>query len=757
MTSVAKNTFTFALAGNPNCGKTVLFNALTGSKQKVGNWPGVTVDKKVGRYSHQEQSYRIVDLPGTYSTTVVCCESSIDERIACEYLLSREADIIVNVIDGSNLERNLYLTLQLLEMKIPVVLAINMMDVVEKRGIHLDLKKLSKKLGCPAVALVASQKQGIGALKAAIATQCQQSKQSDFKLPLVQSLQEAVGFLKARITSHAAIDTQWLAQRLLEEDNFAEKMVSQDDVKLAKQKCQEVEKAEGEAPDILIADARYGLINDLVLSVIKLNLSKRQTITQRIDRVVLNRYFGIPFFLLVMYLMFVFSINVGGAFQDFFDMSSATIFVRGSAHLLTVWHVPNWITAIVAQGVGKGINTVVTFIPIIAAMFLFLSFLEDSGYMARAAFVMDRFMQKLGLPGKAFVPMIVGFGCNVPAVMGARTLANKRDRILTVMMMPFMSCGARLAIFAVFASAFFPKGGQNIIFLLYITGILAAVLTGFLLRKTLLPGKSAPLVMELPPYHLPRFLPLWRHMWQRLKRFITRAGKVILPVCVVIGVLNSVTVTGQLIHNQNGGQYSLLSQVGRAVTPALAPMGVQQDNWPATVGLVTGVLAKEVVVGTLNTLYSQQLHLMQQTRSQFNLWQGLHAALMTIPENLSTMGAAFENPLVASEASHHMNHAVYGVMYQRFDGKIAAFSYLLFILLYFPCVSTMAATRRELSRRWAVYSVVWNTTFAYAAAVIVYQVLTWLQHPISSVFWLSGMLLYLIGTVFFVKNWSVVK
>lgn len=372
--------------------------------------------------------------------------------------------------------------------------------------------------------------------------------------------------------------------------------------------------------------------------------------------------------------------------------------------------------------------------------------------MARAAFVMDRFMQKAGLPGKAFVPMIVGFGCNVPAVMGARTLCNRRDRILTIMMMPFMSCGARLAIFAVFASAFFPVGGENIIFLLYVTGILAAILTGLLLRKTILPGKPAPLVMELPPYHIPRFGSLCRHMWQRLKRFITRAGKVILPVCVIIGVLNSITVTGQLVQGPAGGQQSLLSEVGRRVTPVLAPMGVEQKNWPATVGLVTGVLAKEVVVGTLNTLYSQQAHLTRQEAQHFNLWNGLRMALLSIPNNLSGIGSALKNPLAASEARHDMNPAVYGVMYHRFDGKIGAFAYLLFILLYFPCVSTMAAIRRELNRRWAAFSVFWSITFAYAVAVGVYQILTMMRHPVDSIIWLTVILAYFIATVLVLRH-----
>ena len=749
MSTAEQSSVVIALAGNPNSGKTALFNALTGSRHKVGNWPGVTVDKRTGRYTYNNEHFCVVDLPGTYSLSVASAEGSIDQRIACQYLLSREADLIVNVIDGSNLERNLYLTLQLLEMRIPVILAVNMMDIVEKRGISLDLKQLSKMLGCPAVAVVASRRQGIDKLRQKICQLVQQPVVSDFQLPLLSAITESIRQLTVVIEreKNTTIASGWIAQRLLEGDLFAKESVSNAILALTERLIADVEKAIGEEPDILMADARYGFISEVVLAVTKCCKTKRQTLTEKIDRVVLNRYLGIPIFLVVMYLMFVFAINIGGAFQDFFDMTSTTIFVDGLAHLLSAIHTPTWIIALLANGVGKGINTVVTFLPILAGMFFFLAFLEDSGYMARAAFVMDRFMQALGLPGKSFVPMIVGFGCNVPAVMGARGLEGKRDRILTILMMPFMSCGARLAIFAVFVSAFFPSGGQNIIFLLYVIGITAAVLTGLLLRKTLLPGKPAPLVMELPPYHLPRFLPMCRHTWPRLKKFIRRAGRIIVPVCVIIGGLNAITVKGQLVQGEGGNQHSVLSQVGRVVTPALAPMGVAQDNWPATVGLVTGVLAKEVVIGTLNTLYSQAAGLKMTESDQFSIWQGLKAAALTIPDNLSQLGSAFKNPWLANEAPHDMSQSAYGLMYQRFDGKVGAFAYLLFVLLYFPCVSTMAATRRELNQSWAMFSVGWSTSFAYAVAVIAYQGLTLMRHPFSASLWITAMLVYL-GSVF---------
>ncbi|WP_423063395.1 Fe(2+) transporter permease subunit FeoB [Candidiatus Paracoxiella cheracis] len=730
---------TIALAGNPNSGKTALFNALTGSHQRVGNWPGVTVDKKTGHFQHQGQRVAVVDLPGTYSTSVVSEHGALDEKIACEYLSFGEADVIVNIIDAANLERNLYLTLQLLELQIPMVLAVNMMDVIKQRGIDLNLKRLSKLLGCPVVGIVAKQGKGVDELKTQIIKTAEPNQASNYTLSLPNEINESVQVVTQLIHSkNAEKNRSWIALRLLEGDQFAAAQVEKNIVDVAQEQAQQIELKLNEEPDILIADARYAAASQIAQKIMKFITTRRQTITQWIDRIVLNRYLGIPIFLGVMYLMFLFAINIGGAFQDFFDISSTTIFVDGLAHLLTSWHVPIWLTAVLANGIGKGINTTITFIPVIGGMFLFLAFLEDSGYMARAAFVMDRFMRAVGLPGKSFVPMIVGFGCNVPAVMGARTLENRRDRILTILMMPFMSCGARLAIFAVFASAFFPTGGATIIFILYLTGVLVAVGSGFVMRKTLLKGKPAPLVMELPPYHVPRLGALNRQAWFRLKSFLTRASKVIIPVCVIIGALNAVTVTGKLVHDND--QHSLLSEVGRIVTPVFHPMGIHQNNWPATVGLTTGVLAKEVVVGTLNTLYSEAGHLTQQEADQFNFWDGLKAAVVSVPQNLSQLGDAFKNPVAAGEAPHDMNKTAYGVMFQRFGGKAAAFSYLLFVLLYFPCVSTMAAMRREVGRGWALFSVLWSTGLAYSLSVMCYQLLTIALHPVSSSIWVGSLL-----------------
>lgn len=738
-----------ALAGNPNSGKTALFNALTGLRQHVGNWPGVTVDQTSGYFQHEQHTIQLMDLPGVYSTAVTT-ESAVDETITCDYLLSHQADVIVNVIDGSNLVRNLYLTLQLLEMGLPVVIALNMMDVVKQRGITLDIERFSQSIGCPVVPIVASQGQGMTMLKSAIVATAQKKKTMHFTLPLPEPLQRSLACLTEYLrTQSETSHPSWLALRLLEQDYYAEQQVSDTVLAQTRRQLQYIQSQLGEEADIIIADARYTLANQISDEITVLKKSSRKSVTERIDAIVLNRWLGIPIFFVLMYGMFLFAINIGGVFQDFFDRISTTFFVDGFSVLLQQWHCPAWCIAILANGIGKGINTVITFAPVIGAMFLFLAFLEDVGYMARAAFVMDRFMQWLGLPGRSFVPMIVGFGCNVPAVMGVRTLANPRDRILTVMMMPFMSCGARLAIFSVFASAFFPKHGSGVIFILYMLGIIVAVLSGLVLRKTVLRGKPAPLIMELPSYHMPRFRTLSRHAWHRLKNFIWRAGKYIVPICVLIGVLNSISVRGHLVTE--GDRQTLLSQVGRAITPVFAPMGVTQENWPATVGLATGILAKEVVVGTLNTLYSHS-ELTQKTTAIFNFWHHLKNAFFAIPENLAQLSAAVQNPIAASAPPHEMTTSAYGAMAKQFDGRVGAFAYLLFVLLYFPCISTMAVMRREVGARWAWFSVCWSTGLAYALAVICYQALTLGQHPLHSLLWVAAMML-LLGAAVFMMRW----
>ncbi|OGT38783.1 MAG: ferrous iron transport protein B [Gammaproteobacteria bacterium RIFCSPHIGHO2_12_FULL_37_14] len=741
-----------ALVGNPNCGKTTLFNALTGGRQRVGNWPGVTVERKTGSFTEAGKTIDVIDLPGIYSLVLAAETNAVDERIAYDFIVSQPADLIINIVDASNLDRHLYLTTQLLEMKIPILLVLNMMDVARAKQIHIDSEQLSQTLGCPVIAIEANKRDGVGELKRMLVEKTAHTSEPAY--PIFTSypdvLQTAVKKIIANIQhlpqqTDSNIIEPWFALRLLENDAYVQQRVSASVLAEVATQQAYIQHTLYEDADIIIADTRYRFIQQLLQTCISRSAHHQNTWTSYVDNVVLNRVFGIPIFLVVMYCLFFFSINIGGAFQDFFDIGSQTIFVDGLAYTLTHVGAPTWLTVLLANGIGRGINTTVTFIPVIGSMFLFLALLEDSGYMARAAFVVDRFMRAVGLPGKAFVPMIVGFGCNVPAVMAARTLENKRDRILTVMMSPFMSCGARLAIYAVFTAAFFPSGGQNIVFILYIIGIVMAIFTGFILRTSLLAGDPSPLVMELPPYHMPHLKTLCLHAWQRLQRFVFRAGRLIVPICILIGVLNSLSLNGSLITG-NSDTTSLLSLVGQWVTPIFSPMGIRTTNWPATVGLVTGILAKEVVVGTLNTLYSQMGHFASSI-DHFQFWGGLQDALYSIPRNLAQLMDAFSNPLLAQAPIQEVNQGVYGLMYQQFDGQVGAFAYLLFVLLYFPCISTTAAMLRELHRGWSIFSIFWMTGIAYGVAVVFYQAATWWRHPVSSSLWVITLISIFLGTI----------
>jgi ferrous iron transport protein B len=724
------STITIALVGNPNCGKSTLFNALTGARQKVGNWPGVTVACKSGYYLFQQQPIQVVDLPGIYQLCYSQNSQALDEKIACDYILNHPADIIVNILDAAHLERHLFLTLQLLALGIPIILAVNMMDVAKRRQITLHLDNLAQMLGCPVVGLVANKGIGVAELKQRIAN----FDANKFQPIAIDHpcLAQAIATLTKSIQYHHHYPdhcAKWLAQQLLNQ-NVVPNAIHPEILTMVQTLQANIVQELGEELDVIFADFFYSRAHHIA-QTISLSKTTEKTLTERIDKIVINRFWGIPIFLLAMYGMFLFAINLGGAFQDFFDITSDAIFVHGTGQILQAMHAPGWLLALLASGFGRGINTTVTFIPVIAAMFFFLAFLESSGFMARASFVIDRLMRLIGLPGKSFVPMIVGFGCNVPAILAARTLENPRDRALTILMSPFMSCGARLAIFAVFTAAFFPIGGQNVVFALYLIGILAAILTGFMLRNTLLQGSVTPLVLELPAYHMPTMTVLLMQTWLRLKSFIFGAGKLIIPICMLIGMLNAVNLDGSL-NQQTSNSASVLASVGKLVTPVFAPMGIKEDNWPATVGLVTGVLAKEVVVGTLNTLYSQEAHLALTKVAEPNIAANLKDAVFSVPNNLMRLKDSFGNPVIASAPEHTLSHHVYGIMFQKFQSRAGAFAYLLFVLLYFPCVSATAVMAKELSKKWALFSVAWSTCLAYGVATCFYQLATFNAHRTHS-------------------------
>lgn len=755
---------TVAVVGNPNCGKTTLFNLLTGSTQQVGNWPGVTVEKKVGRFRHDGVAYTLVDLPGVYMLGAVSAGSE-DERVARDYVLSGEASVVVNIVDGSNLERNLYLTTQLLEMRVPMVVAVNMMDMATRNGVALDLEELSRRLDCPVVPLVASRGKGVDGLKAVIAKACAAPRVPVPELVHAPAVQAAVNALEPRLAAAAAargVDSRWAALKLLEGDAFADSLAGKAlscDVEVQRQA---VEDACGVDADIMIADGRYRFIDDAMRAGFHMTRTASATLSQRIDKVVLNRFLGVPIFLFAMYLMFLFTINVGGAFIDLFDQAFGAVLVDEAGALLRGWGTPEWLTVLVT-GVGGGVQTVSTFVPIIACLFLFLSFLEDSGYMARAAFVVDRAMRAIGLPGKSFVPLIVGFGCNVPAIMATRTLDSRRDRILTILMAPFMSCGARLPVYVLFAAAFFPVAGQNVVFALYLIGLLVAVLTGLVLKGTLLRGEASHFVMELPPYHLPTLRAVVLQAWQRLREFILKAGQVIVPVVAALSFLNAVGTDGSF--DKQDSRESVLAAISQSIVPVFEPMGLHEDNWPAAVGLFTGIFAKEAVVGTLNVLYAQVAENDATAEGAGaavagaavsgaavygepdpTLGEKLLAAVATVPENFAALADSLGDPLGldvgyinegGAAAALEVEEGLFGAMASRFDGAAGAFAYMVIILLYTPCVATLGAIRHETNLKWTAFAAAWTTGTGYVVSVGVYQAATFGRHPATALMWLA--------------------
>ncbi len=752
---------TIGVVGNPNCGKTTLFNAFTGARQRTGNWSGVTVERKSGTYEHAGNKIDVVDLPGVYSLGVVPGMDSMDETIGRDFILSGEPDVIVNIVDVGNLERNLYLTAQLIEMRVPMVVALNMMDAAARRGIEVDAEHLAEHLGVPVVPLIASKGRGVDALKEAIRETAARKTIPTAAIPYAAPVEKAADALMPMVSAKAAeaqVDPRWLAVKLLEGDDLACRMVAgTEGCETSKRLISTIEDEADEDPDTLIADGRYGFVNFLARHVVKKRDEATSTTSDAIDRIVLNRWFGLPIFLGVIYLLFMFTINLGGAFIDFFDIAAGTLFIEGFGALLEAVGVPVWLKVILADGIGGGIQVVATFIPIIGFLYLFLSFLEDSGYMARAAFLMDRFMRVIGLPGKAFVPLIVGFGCNVPAVMATRSLERKRDRTMSVLMAPFMSCGARLAVYALFAAAFFPTGGQNVVFALYLIGIAVAILTGLALKHTLLRGETSPFMMELPSYHTPQAKGILIHTWSRLKSFVVDAGQVIVVVVTVLTFLNSWGTDGSFGNEDS--ERSVLSTIGKAMVPAFAPLGIEDDNWPATVGIFTGIFAKEAVVGTLNALYSGLAEAggPAGTDEPFDLLAGLGRAVASIPENLSGLADLALDPLgldigdvssvEAAAEAQEVETGTFGAMAARFDGRAGAFAYLLFILLYIPCVAALGAINRELGARWTTFSALWTTGAAYGISILFYQGATFARHPASSATWITAMLTVLVVTL----------
>ncbi len=742
-----------ALTGNPNCGKTTLFNALTGSNQKIGNWPGVTVEKIEGIMNHNGDDFRIVDLPGIYSLSAF----SEDERVSRDYLLSREADLVVNILDAANIERNLYLTTQLIELKIPMIIILNRMDMAEKQNKLIDTAILSSQLGCCVIESTAIHKNNTVMLKEKLSELIGKVKDTSRKVEYPNEIEEIVSSWRDKLKNYSSeikADERWISLKLLEKDPLIRDQVvkktgiTEEEIDL---KIVQVETLLHESADILIADYRYGFIQGVVRKVV-VKKADRKEITDIIDRIVLNRIIAIPVFLAVIYFVFWVTLFIGGALIEFFDTISGAIFVDGTRELLLSFHSPEWLITVLAEGAGAGIQAVSSFIPIIFSMFFMLALLEDSGYMARAAFVMDRVMRIIGLPGKSFVPLMIGFGCSVPAVMAARTLEEKKDRIITVFITPFMTCGARLSVYVLFTAAFFQNNAGIIVLSLYLAGVILAVLTGILMKKTMFPGEPSYFVMELPIYNFPRFKHIVLHTWLRLKLFLFSAGKVIVAAVMILSFFNSLGVDGTF-GNQNSDK-SMLTSLGKSITPVFGPMGISDENWPASVAIFSGPFAKEAIVGTLNSLYTQIDQSENNTLERETIGSKIKKGFISIPVNLAKSFKGLLDPLglKSTEESQGGEIAKSGMLDKMriyFGNGFSAYAYLLFILLYFPCVATVGAVYRESGWFIASAQVVYMTLLAWIVSVLFFQIFSG-----HSLFWVtvSLLLLSLIVLVFFITG-----
>ena len=667
-------TMRIALAGNPNCGKTTLFNALTGSNQYVGNWPGVTVEKKEGTAHLNGGELTVVDLPGIYSLSPY----SMEEIVARDFIIGDAPDCIVDIVDATNLERNLYLTVQLLELERPMVLALNFMDEVEKRGDKIDVARLSKELGIPVVPITAKTGEGLEQLLHTAHRQMHLGftiEPDDLYDDFTHDIHHRMGELLHDYAYAANLPAHWAAIKLLEGDKVVERALNLPEaVKLELDVLVAEYENSSDLGDreTLVADSRYQYIERVVAaSVVRGGKPGELTLSEKIDRVVTHRIFALPLFLCTMLAMFMVTFGpFGTMLQDgvaaLMDGMSVAL-----ASAMTAVGVSDVLISLVCDGIIAGVGGVVSFLPQIALLFFFLSFLEDSGYMSRAAFIMDRLLRRFGLSGKAFIPMLMGFGCSVPAIMGARTMENEKDRRMTILLIPFMSCSAKLPVYGLIASAFFGSWAGLVVFGLYVIGMVLGILSGLFFKHTLFSGEPAPFVLELPPYRLPSMANMFSHIWVKVKDFLLKAGTLILLMSVVLWLLQSFNFSLQMVEDPS---MSMLGIVGSVIAPVFAPLGF--GNWQAAVALLTGFVAKEMVVSSLSMFYGFPL---------------------------------------AAEA---------GVVAAAMDAftPLSAFSYLVFILLYVPCVAAVSTLAKEMnSKKWTAFSIAWQIGIAYVAALAVYQ------------------------------------
>ena len=662
---------TLALAGNQNCGKTTLFNALTGSNQHVGNFPGVTVEKKEGQILHHKD-ISLVDLPGIYSLSPYTSE----EIVTRDFILKEHPKGIINIVDATNIERNLYLSLQLMELGIPMVIALNMMDEVRASGNHIDVKCLSQHLGVPVVPISASKGEGISELLKQVVEMVEKQEKPqklDFCTGPVHRAIHSIAHIVEDHAERAGYPVRFAATKLVEGDQpmIDALQISENEVHIIDHIVQEMESELETDREAALADMRYTYIEGVCAEcVFKHQETLEQVRSEKIDRILTHKYFGIPIFLGIMLVVFYLTFSVLGApMQDFLGTAIDSGVAAFSSFLTDVGVSP-WLHSLLIDGVCAGVGSVLSFLPIIVLLFFFLSLLEDSGYMARVAFVMDKLLRKIGLSGRSFVPMLIGFGCSVPAIMATRTLSSDRDRKMTIVLTPFMSCSAKLPIYGMLTAAFFPHHAALVMISLYVTGIVVAILSGLLLKNTIFQGDPVPFVMELPAYRMPSAQSVFLHMWEKAKDFLRKAFTIIFMASLAIWFLQSFDWSFNMVADSAD---SILASIGSLIAPLFAPLGF--NDWRASTALITGFTAKESVVSTLTIL----------------------------------TGAA--------------NDAQLSAILQTIFTPLSAISFLAFTILYMPCVAAFAATRREIgSMKGAVLTAAYQTGAAYLVAMAIYQI-----------------------------------
>ncbi len=712
---------TIALAGNPNSGKTTIFNNITGARQHVGNWPGVTVEKKEGRFNYKGRNIEVVDLPGTYSLTAY----SMEETIARDFIIEDKPEVVIDIVDASNLERNLYLAVQIRELTPNLIIALNMSDTVKARGDKIDTRRLSELIGAPVVPTVGIRDKGTEELIEEAIDLAENGNKFervliDYGEEIEEEIRKITPIIERNINLVERYSARWLAIKLLENDADIVERVQQDAVnseeimKQVRASAEHLRSIFGEDIETIIVDGRYGHINGMVKETLKRRREDILTTSDRIDKVVTNRILGIPIFLVMMWIVFKMIAEVSGPYLDWVDGVIGGPISHWAAAILTAISAPAWLSSLVLDGVIAGVGSVLVFIPVLFFLYFFIALLEDSGYMARAAFVMDRFMHSIGLHGKSFIPLLVGFGCTVPAIYATRTLENEKDRLLTAFLTPLMSCGARLPVYIIFAAAFFPQRSGQVIWAMYITGIIFAILTGLLFKRTLFAKKAeAPFVMELPPYRWPTLKSLFIHMWERSRLFVRKAGTIILLFSIIIWVLLSIPWGVENLED------SIFGKMSSAIAPIFKPLGF--GNWEASGALVTGLVAKEVVISTMGQIYVGGAEEEEAEPTTFlgdigeiistffvATWDTVKAAISIIP-GVDLMGGEEEEETELMTA-----------LKNTFT-PLSAIAFIIFVLLYVPCMVAVAAFKSEFGWKWALFNAGYLLVLAWVVSFIVYQ------------------------------------